>query len=101
LNRRAHLIRLRTAARNRVFGALSQWGLRIPIRVLQVGDPMARLERRGLPEVWRRSVAEALAVIDFLDVRIAQLDAELGPIARADPRVRLLVSTTAMTAGAL
>ena len=26
LNRRAHLIRLRTATRNRVFGALTQWG---------------------------------------------------------------------------
>jgi transposase len=92
LNRRSHLIRLRTAARNRVFGALTQWGLRIPIRVLQVGDPMVLLEQRGLPEVWRRSVAEALAVIDFLDARIAQLDAELGPIARADPRVQLLIT---------
>jgi transposase len=92
LNRRAHLIRLRTAARNRVFGALTQWGLRIPIRSLQTGDPMAILEKRGLPAVWRRSVAEALAVIDFLDARIADLDRELRPIARADPRVQLLVT---------
>ena len=37
LNRRAHLIRLRTAAKNRVFGALSQWGVRIPLRVLRAG----------------------------------------------------------------
>jgi hypothetical protein len=50
LNRRAHL-RLRTAAKNRVFGALSQWGLRIPLRVLRGGDATALLERRGLPEV--------------------------------------------------
>jgi hypothetical protein len=60
LNRRAHLIRLRTVAKNRVFGALSRWGLRIPLRALRTGDPMAVLERRGLPEVWRRSVGEAL-----------------------------------------
>jgi transposase len=92
LNRRAHLIRLRTAAKNRVFGALSQWGLRIPLRVLRTGDPMGLLERRGVPEVWRRSVAEALAVIDILDARIAPLEAELRPLARADPRVRLLVT---------
>jgi transposase len=92
LNRRAHLIRLRTAARNRVFGALTQWGLRIPVRSLQAGDPMAKLEQRGLPAVWQRSVAEALAVIDFLDARIAHLDAELRPIARSDPRVQLLVT---------
>ena len=48
---------------------------------------MALLERRGLPEVWRRSVAEALAVIDILDARIAPLEAELRPLARADERV--------------
>ena len=80
LNRRAHLIRLRTAAKNRVFGALSQWGLRIPLRVLRSGDPMSLLERRGLPEVWRRSVAEALTVVDMLDARIAGLEAELRPL---------------------
>jgi transposase len=92
LNRRAHLIRLRTAAKNRVFGALSQWGLRIPLRVLRTGDPIRLLEQRGLPEVWRRSVAEALAVVDILDQRIAVLDAELRPLAEGDPRVRLLVT---------
>jgi transposase len=93
LNRRAHLIRLRTAAKNRGFGALSQWGMRIPLRVIRAGDAMALLERRGLPEVWRRSVAEALAVIDILDARIAPLEAELRPLARADQRVQLLTTT--------
>ena len=92
LNRRAHLIRLRTAAKNRVFGALSQWGLRIPLRVLRSGDPMALLERRGLPAVWRRSVVEALSVIDILDARITALEAELRPLARTDARVQLLVT---------
>ena len=43
-----------------------------------------------MPEVWRRSVAEALAVIDLLDARIAPLERELSPLARADPRVVLL-----------
>jgi transposase len=37
-------------------------------------------------------VAEALAVIDILDARIAPLDAELRPLARADDRVRLLTT---------
>jgi transposase len=35
-------------------------------------------------------VAEALAVIELLDERIAPLDRELGPLARADRRVALL-----------
>ena len=45
-----------------------------------------------MPAVWRRSIAEALAVIDLLDGRIAPLEAELGPLARADPRVLLLTT---------
>jgi transposase len=51
---------------------------------------MALLEARGVPEVWRRSVAEALAVIDWLDARLSPLERELRPLARADPRVALL-----------
>jgi transposase len=42
--------------------------------------------------VWRRSVAEALAVIDILDARIAPLEAELRPLAHADSRVQLLLT---------
>jgi transposase len=57
-----------------------------------MADPMVMLEQRGLPPVWRRSVAEALAVVDILDARIAPLEAELRPLARADPRVQLLVT---------
>ena len=53
-------------------------------------DGPALLEARGVPQVWRRSVAEALAVIDWLDGRLAPLERELRPLARADPRVELL-----------
>jgi transposase len=90
LKRRLHLVRLRTSAKNRVFGLLTQWGLRIPLERLRRGDAMELLEARGVPEVWRRSVAEALAVIDLLDQRIAPLERELAPLARADRRVGLL-----------
>jgi transposase len=48
------------------------------------------LERAGIPEVWRRSVSECLALVDFLDARIAPLDAELRPFAKLDPRAVLL-----------
>jgi transposase len=90
LKRRLHLVRLRTSAKNRIFGLLTQWGLRIPLDRLRRPDAMELLETRGVPEVWRRSVAEALDVIDLLDERIAPLDRELGPLARADRRVALL-----------
>src|SRR5919197_2740159 len=39
---------------------------------------------------WRCSVSECLALIDFLDARIAPLDAEPRPFAHADPRAVLL-----------
>jgi transposase len=48
------------------------------------------LERAGVPAVWRRSVSECLALIDFLDARLEPLDAELKPFAKADPRAVLL-----------
>jgi hypothetical protein len=51
---------------------------------------MELLDRRGVPEVWRRSIAEALAVIDLLDARITPIEQELGPLASADARVGLL-----------
>jgi len=76
-------------ARNRIHGVLTQWGLKVPARRLRQPDGLALLEARGVPQVWRRSVAEALAVIDWLDGRLAPLERELHPLARADSRVEL------------
>ncbi|MDX6686782.1 MAG: hypothetical protein QOF86_2910 [Baekduia sp.] len=90
LRRRMHLVRIRASAMNRIFGLLTQWGLRLSLKRLGEPDAMALLAQRGVPEVWQRSIAEAIAVIDLLDARIGPLDQELGPLARADQRVVLL-----------
>jgi transposase len=90
LRRRMHLVRLRASAMNRIFGLLTQWGLRLSLRRLRAADAMELLAARGVEETWRRSIAEALAVIDLLDERIAPLHEELRPFAAADPRVLLL-----------
>ncbi len=90
LRRRMHLVRLRTSAKARIFGLLTQWGVRIKLTRLRQGDALELLARHGVPEVWRRSVAEALGVIDELDRRIEPLDRELVPLAQADARVALL-----------
>jgi transposase len=92
LRRRMHLIRLRTSAKARIFGLLTQWGVRVRLTRLRRPDGLDLLEHRGVPAVWRRSVAEAIAIIDELDRRIAPLDRELAPLAAADPRVVLLVT---------
>src|SRR3982751_3335469 len=81
LRRRMHLVRLRTSARNRIFGLLTPWGLRLSLKRLAPPDAIELLAARGVEETWRRSIAEALAVIDLLDARIAPLDAELRPLA--------------------
>ena len=90
LRRRMHLVRMRASAMNRIFGLLTQWGLRISLQRLRAPDAMTLLEQQGMPAVWRRSIAEALDVIDLLDARITPIDHELRPLARADARVVLL-----------
>ena len=64
------------------FGLQTQWGLRISLRRLRGPDAMTLLERQGMPAVWRRSIAEALAVIDLLDARITPIDQELPRCSR-------------------
>jgi transposase len=90
LRRRMHLVRLRTSAKARIFGLQTQWGVRVPLARLRRADGLTLLERAGMPEVWRGSVSECLALVDFLDARIGPLDAELRPFAKADRRAVLL-----------
>ena len=90
LRRRAHLVKLRTSARNRIFGLLTQFGLRVSFTRLRQDDAMELLERRNVPEVWRDSIAEHLSEIEDIQRRIGPIDAELEPIARSDARAALL-----------
>src|SRR5215211_8797638 len=53
LRRRAHLVKTRTSALNRISGLLTQFGLRVSRRRLRKPDGMKLLERRGVPAVWR------------------------------------------------
>jgi transposase len=90
LRRRMHLVRTRTAARNRIFGLLTQFGLRLSYRRLRRPDAIEFLAGRGVPEVWRASITELIELAEEMDRRIIPLDRELAPLARSDERVRLL-----------
>ncbi len=92
LRRRAHLVKVRTSARNRIFGLLTQFGLRISYARLRKPGVIELLERRGVPAVWRASIAELLELAEEMDRRIVPLDRELAPLARSDERVRLLAT---------
>ena len=87
LGRRMHMIRLRTSAMNRAHGVLSQFGVKLAFDRLREPDALELLAERGVPEVWRRSVGEAVAIVRVLDERLIPIEQELRPIARADPRV--------------
>jgi transposase len=54
LRRRMHLVGLRASAQNRIFGLLTQWGMRVSIKRLREPDAMEFLGRRGVEETWRR-----------------------------------------------
>jgi transposase len=92
LRRRSHLVRLRTSAINRTFGVLTQWGLRRDLTALRKPDAIGELAAHGVPAVWLQSITTLLAVIDDLDRRLAVLERELRPVARADERVKLLMT---------
>jgi transposase len=51
LRRRTHLVRMRASAMNRIFGLLTQWGLRLSLTRLRKPDAMALLEQRAVPQV--------------------------------------------------
>jgi transposase len=92
LGRRMHMVRLRTAAINRVHGVLAQFGVTLAFKRVREPDAEELLIERGIPEVWRRSIAESVAIVSMLDQRLIPLEQELRPLARADPRVQLLVT---------
>ena len=92
LRRRAHLVRLKTSARNRMFGLLTQWGLRGNLKLLRQPGSLERLSERGVPAVWIESLRVLLGVVDDLERQLAVIDIELGPVARSDQRVQLLVT---------
>jgi transposase len=85
-------VRLRTSAMNRAHGVLSQFGVKLAFERLRHPDRDELLIQRGVPEVWRRSIAEAVGIARELDMRLIPIEGELRPLARADPRVGLLVT---------
>jgi transposase len=92
LRRRSHLIRLRTSAINRSFGLLTQWGLRRNLTAPQEARRDRRARRARRPARVASVIATLLAVIDDLDAQLGVLERELRPVARADERLKLLMS---------
>ena len=89
---RLHLIRHRTALKNRVHAALVAFGHPCPVADLFGVDGRDLLQRLEFPEPWRGDVEAALRLIDTLDFEIATLADELKAEGADHPYVGLLLS---------
>ena len=94
LRRRMHLVKLRTSARNRIFGRLTQFGLRISFTRLRQPDAIEPLKRRRVPAVWRDSIAGHLDQISSSTGgsrrSLAMLASEIGEVSRFQRRSKLV-----------
>ena len=92
LRRRSHLVRLRTSAINRSFGLLTQGGCgatspRCASPTRSPSSPSTACPRCGVSRSRRCWLS-----FDELDRQLDVLERELRPVARADERVKLLVT---------
>jgi transposase len=89
---RLHLVHHRTALKNRIHGILVTFGHGVPVSDLFGVRGRQILAGLAIPEPWASSLATALELVDDLDRRIAQAEAELRAGGLAHPYMSLLVS---------
>ncbi len=89
---RLHLVRHRTALKNRVHAALVAFGHPCPVADLFGIEGRDLLDRLQFPEPWRGDVESAIRLIDTLSFEIATLEDELKAEGVDHPYVRLLLT---------
>jgi transposase len=89
---RLHLVRHRTALKNRVHATLLAFGKPCPASDLFGAGGRVLLGRLGLPEPWAGTVVAAVQLIDDLDQRVADCEQQLRRLGADHPYVPLLVT---------
>ena len=89
---RLHLVRHRTALKNRVHAALVAFGKPCLFSDLFGHGGRAMLEGLALPDPWRGDIDAALRLIDGIFTEITELDSELVQDAKGHPDVPLLMT---------
>ena len=87
---RLHLVKHRTALKNRVHQTLISFGVPCPLSDLFGLQGRQLLERLQLPEPWQQTLLASLRLIDDLDREIAGLERELRRLGAEHPYLRLL-----------
>jgi transposase len=89
---RLHLVKHRTALKNRVHAILFQHGVPSPGSDLFGAGGRRLLERLRLPEPWASTLAASLALIDTLDEQISAIERELRTSGAEHRYIPLLVT---------
>jgi transposase len=89
---RLHLVKHRSALKNRVHAILFQHGLANPSSDLFGLSGRRLLERLQLPEPWASTVTASLALIDTLDEQIDRCERELRTLGADHRYIPLLLS---------
>jgi transposase len=89
---RLHLVKHRSALKNRVHAILFQHGIPNPLSDLFGAAGRVLLERLRLPEPWASTVGASLALIDVLDEQIAACERELRALGAEHRYIPLLMT---------
>lgn len=89
---RLHLVRHRTALKNRIHATLIAFGHPVPVSDLFGVAGRELLGHLEVPEPWATTLATSLGLIDDLDREIATCERELRHLIPDHPDVRLLMT---------
>jgi transposase len=89
---RLHLVKHRTALKNRIHQTLVSFGCPCPVSDLFGQRGRQLLERLALPEPWAGTLAASLRLIDELEREIAAIERELRQRGADHPYIPLLVT---------
>ena len=89
---RLHLVRHRTALKNRIHATLIAFGHPVPVSDLFGAKGRELLASLAIPEPWATTLLRSLHFVDELDAQIAACEAELRAAGADHPYVPLLMS---------
>ena len=89
---RLHLVRKRTALKNRVHSTLIAWGKPCPVSDLFGRRGRGLLGRLSIPEPWRSTLQASLELIDALDGEITAQERDLRALGANHPYVPQLTT---------
>jgi transposase len=90
---RMHLVRHKSALKNRVHSTMINFGRPCPVTDLFGAEGRTLLAKLDVPEPWRSNVTASVALIDDLEHQIAELNRRLSESHAEHPYIPLLLST--------